>query len=160
MRSSFSCSKLGFDLLQRGNLSNTNEPYWCDWINANVSGSPRQWGEGSAVVWRDGVKYWGQFAKSCDNHISIITILESTTFCKYKSLECSRLILPTLYATRWRHTLVAANWSGGRWRADSFLHQDGGCELQCTMGQAQCKMGKRKMSSMPLILRRTVTFTF
>ena len=31
---------------------------------------------------------------------------------------------------------------------------------QCTMGQAQCKMGNRKMSSMPLILRGTVTFTF
>ena len=25
--------------------------------------------------------------------------------------------------TRWPSTPVAANWSGGRWRADSFLHQ-------------------------------------
>ena len=31
---------------------------------------------------------------------------------------------------------------------------------QCTMGQAQCKMGNRKMSTSPLILRGKVTFTF
>ena len=30
----------------------------------------------------------------------------------------------------------------------------------CTMGQAQCKMGNRKMSTSPLILRGNVTFTF
>ena len=32
--------------------------------------------------------------------------------------------------------------------------------LHCTMGQAQCKMGNRKMSTSPLILRGNVTFTF
>ena len=31
--------------------------------------------------------------------------------------------------TRWPSTQAAASWSGGRWRADSFLHQGGAYEL-------------------------------
>ena len=34
-----------------------------------------------------------------------------------------RTIKSKAVTTRWPSTQVAANWSGGRWRADSFLHQ-------------------------------------
>ena len=78
---------------------------------------------------------------SLQNHaikIFVGTILQLTI--KYKLSQFSKVpnsahilmvwrsIMPTFFATRWRFTLVAANWSGGM--VASFQHQDLNCDLQ------------------------------
>ena len=53
--------------------------------------------------------------------------------CEFRSLFHYMLVIRKIKSkavtTRWPSTPVAANWSGGRWRAESFLHQGATFEL-------------------------------
>ena len=52
---------------------------------------------------------------------------KTISFCTFKSQFHICLLIRKIkrkaVTTRWPSTQVAANWNGGRWRADSFLHQ-------------------------------------
>ena len=61
--------------------------------------------------------------------------------------EAETRALSKALPTRWPSIQVAANWSGGRWRADSFLHQDGDRELPWSAGSSSSSVALTETTS-------------
>ena len=74
-------------------------------------------GAGTLAISRELRLVWQKFVgvKLANNKVSIV--------CTFKSQFHMQLRLDNDVTTRWLSILVARNWSGGRWRADSFLSQ-------------------------------------